>query len=93
MRSRKTEDIRRLLISAISMCDLSVLEGVKKSLIKTIERLNDLDSVRRSQNITLHDKPKINFQGSSALLDVLDDEIKKEQRKLSEKQQQDLISE
>jgi hypothetical protein len=81
MRKRKTEEIRKLLAAAISMCDLSGLSEVKRIIHKAVNELGNLESERENKP-GLPEKKTSAFPNPRAAIEALESELKKEREKL-----------
>lgn len=84
MRRKKSEEIRRLILAAASMCDLSSLKEVRKKLTAAAKELEALDSERTSKK-KLIEPEKNKFVNVNPLdkIRAIENEIRKEKEKIS----------
>jgi hypothetical protein len=80
MRKRKIEEIRRIISSAATMCDLSFLDGVKRKLTAAIRELNELDSEKR-QTINNQKSKSTKLENPLGALKAIEEEISNEKEK------------
>lgn len=91
MRKRKTEDIRRIVSAAASMCDLSSLGRVKKKLAEAIRELDSLESKRTSERNNAEVK-RPNMRNPLSALRAIEEEIRKEKGKNSGGEERELFN-
>lgn len=90
MRKRKTEEIRRILAAAISMCDLSGLSEVKRIIHKAVNELGKLEPDKEKKPVLPEKKASV-FPNPRAAIEALESELQKERDKLGRGTKNDLF--